>query len=98
MDILRRSGYSLTTEKVIRTVFHPQKTSKIVDRAHSDVPLQRRQRELRVTLLRVSRIKVHQPVDPRKNIPKNLAGMKQAGSQTHSPLLWRQDREVPQQS
>ncbi|XP_077434622.1 uncharacterized protein LOC144059416 [Vanacampus margaritifer] len=100
MDILRRSGYSLTTEKVIRTVFHPQKTSKIVDRAHSDVPLQRRQRELqlRVTLLRVSRIKVHQPVDPRKNIPKNLAGMKQAGSQTHSPLLRSQDREVPQQS
>ncbi|XP_077423023.1 uncharacterized protein LOC144052639 isoform X2 [Vanacampus margaritifer] len=53
------------------------------------------QLQLRVTLLRVSRIKIHQPVDPRKNIPKNLAGMKQAGSQTHSPLLRSQ---VPQQS
>ncbi|XP_077402973.1 uncharacterized protein LOC144036315 [Vanacampus margaritifer] len=100
MDILRRSGYNLTTEKVIRTVFYPQKTAKIADRAHNDVPLQRRQRELqlRVTLLRVSKIKVQGPVDPRKKIPKILAGMKQAGSQTHSPLLRSQDREVPQQS
>ncbi|XP_077424866.1 uncharacterized protein LOC144053852 [Vanacampus margaritifer] len=81
-------GYSseewVQSEKVIRTVFYPQKTAKIADRAHSDVPLQRRQRELqlRVTLLRVSKIKVHRPVDPRKKIPKILAGMKQAGSQT----------------
>ncbi|XP_077437694.1 N-acetyllactosaminide beta-1,3-N-acetylglucosaminyltransferase 2 isoform X1 [Vanacampus margaritifer] len=38
-----------------------------------------------VTLLRVSKIKVHRPVDPRKKIPKILAGMKQAGPFTAEP-------------